>query len=416
MLGTVPAAQFPALTGDVVTTAGSLTTTISGLALSKLATQATQTVLGNGAGSTTTPVALAITSATGLIADATTLKNTFAIGLSGGQTVIGDTLTTGNLTLRSNGADLTTGKTIFGTTSLMYFDTSTTQLAIGNSAPPAGYLLALNKNVNGSSAAIYISNPSAGGSASSSVAVGQSSTNPIGGGLMAMYMLGSGFTTSGPYVAGSGILELFGGTGNMGYSILQANGDHVWMTTASKTERLRVANNGTITAMNSPYVSFTSATTKIAQTAGTVMEFGATPPAQVSAAGSKLDAYKWDAVTPVLTGGVNVTTATGYNFADFEAPTITSASATTVAIASTVTIKAAPIAGGSVTCTECDALWVQAGASRFDGGISRIGNSFATPGSGVIVTTDAPTGVVSLSLKYININVAGTATYILALQ
>jgi hypothetical protein len=50
--------QRSALTGDVTASAGSNTTAISGLALSKLATQSDQTVVGNNAGSSAVPTAL----------------------------------------------------------------------------------------------------------------------------------------------------------------------------------------------------------------------------------------------------------------------------------------------------------------------------------------------------------------------
>lgn len=193
-------------------------------------------------------------------------------GKSGGQTVIGDTLTTGNLTLRSNSADLTTGKTIFGTTSLMYFDTSTTQLAIGNSAPPTGYLLALNKNVNSTASAIYISNPNTAGSAASALQLGQSATNPFGAALMGFYCLGSGYTAAGTYIAGSGLLELFGGTGNMDFSIIQASGDFAFTTTSSHTERLRITNAGVL--------KFGSAS--IVANGSQILTVGATGPAGIA--------------------------------------------------------------------------------------------------------------------------------------
>lgn len=47
---------------------------------------------------------------TGLTATATTLKNDFSTGKSGGLTVVGDTLTTGHLTLRSNNSGVTLGQ------------------------------------------------------------------------------------------------------------------------------------------------------------------------------------------------------------------------------------------------------------------------------------------------------------------
>ena len=70
VVGTLQAAQFPALTGDITTTAGSLATAIgankvttttiaaNAVTLAKLATQADQTVLGNVSGGAAVPVAL----------------------------------------------------------------------------------------------------------------------------------------------------------------------------------------------------------------------------------------------------------------------------------------------------------------------------------------------------------------------
>lgn len=57
ILGVQPAANFPALTGDCTTSAGSLSVACSGLALSKLAVQANQTFLCNVAGSSASPTA-----------------------------------------------------------------------------------------------------------------------------------------------------------------------------------------------------------------------------------------------------------------------------------------------------------------------------------------------------------------------
>lgn len=65
LTGTIQAAQFPALTGDVTTTAGSLATTISANAvtLAKLATLAPNSVIGNATGSTATPTAVSMVTA-----------------------------------------------------------------------------------------------------------------------------------------------------------------------------------------------------------------------------------------------------------------------------------------------------------------------------------------------------------------
>jgi len=65
LTGTLQAAQFPALTGDVTTTAGALGTTIAANAvtLGKLATLAANSVIGNPTGSTATPIAVSMVTA-----------------------------------------------------------------------------------------------------------------------------------------------------------------------------------------------------------------------------------------------------------------------------------------------------------------------------------------------------------------
>jgi hypothetical protein len=64
LTGTLPAAQFPALTGDVTTSAGSLATTIApgAVTLAKMATLAANTVIGNSSGSAATPTAVSTVS------------------------------------------------------------------------------------------------------------------------------------------------------------------------------------------------------------------------------------------------------------------------------------------------------------------------------------------------------------------
>jgi hypothetical protein len=78
LTGTLQAAQFPALTGDVTTTAGALGTTIAANAvtLGKLATLAANSVIGNATGSTATPTAVSmLTTAT---ASAVAIRDTNA--------------------------------------------------------------------------------------------------------------------------------------------------------------------------------------------------------------------------------------------------------------------------------------------------------------------------------------------------
>lgn len=62
LTGTLQAAQFPALTGDVTTSAGSLATTIANAAVSlaKMANLAANSIIGNNTGSPATPLALTV--------------------------------------------------------------------------------------------------------------------------------------------------------------------------------------------------------------------------------------------------------------------------------------------------------------------------------------------------------------------
>lgn len=117
----------------------------------------------------------------------------------------------------------------------------------------------------------------------------------------------------------------------------------------------------------------------------------------ISAAGTVWNGAHFKAGLCNLTGGVNVTTATGLNEVVFERPTITSVSATTVSFAATVSIIGAPIAGGSVTITNAYAFWVQAGTSQFSGSVVVSSAALATTATDgflyVPSCAGAPTGV-----------------------
>lgn len=112
----VAAAGITRLTGDVTAGPGSgsqvATIAAGAVTLAKMANLADQTVIGNGSGAAAAPAALALTTANGIVATAGALINTLMIGVTGGQTIFGDTTTTGNLTLRPNKADTTTGRVI----------------------------------------------------------------------------------------------------------------------------------------------------------------------------------------------------------------------------------------------------------------------------------------------------------------
>lgn len=70
------------------------------------------------------------TFSTGLTNAAGTVTNDYGTGKSGGLTVFGDTLTTGNLTLRPNAADTTTGRVIVSGLGLQLPVGSTTNTAV----------------------------------------------------------------------------------------------------------------------------------------------------------------------------------------------------------------------------------------------------------------------------------------------
>jgi hypothetical protein len=130
LTGTLPAAQFPALTGDVTTSAGSLATTIAPAAvtLAKMATLPANTVIGNATGSVATPTAVSMVSSptpsTAMIRDANAnvQVNNIVENLTTTPTSAG-TLT---LTSASSGVQQFTGST----THTMVMPNATT-LAVG---------------------------------------------------------------------------------------------------------------------------------------------------------------------------------------------------------------------------------------------------------------------------------------------
>jgi hypothetical protein len=395
--GTNTGDQTITLTGNVTGSgSGSFATTIAAgvVTLAMNASLADQTIMGNGSGGSASPVGLIVSTAGGLAATATTLKTTLSTGLSGGQALYGDTLTTGNITIRPNFANATTGQVVFAAATEMLYDVATHSLR-GNTATAANPTYAF---INATNTGMYYNGSTA---VSISVAGTQAAS----------------FTTTTltvPVSVNFGASDANIQRQSNGIVILSSNAAGFVVAQTLATNRMAILTAGSFDTENCPWMSF-SAGSRITPTAGTIMHFGLTPTTQTAAAGTVLDAYKWAAATATFTTAVNITTATGVNFIDIEAPTYTNASASAVTIAATMTIKAAPIAAGSLTITQPLAFWVQGGLSQFDGGIS-IGNSLATPGSGVIVTTDAPTAAVSLSLKYINMQVGGVTTYVLALQ
>lgn len=105
-----------------------------------------------------------------------------------------------------------------------------------------------------------------------------------------------------------------------------------------------------------------------------------------SGASATLDVFSYPATTVTITGGTNITTAAGFNYASLARPTYTDGSAVTITNAATWTVLGCPTAAGSVTITNCYAEWVQQGISRFDGDLNL--TSTMTLGSGTLAANN----------------------------
>lgn len=233
-----PAAGGTGTVTSVAPTPGGLLAVAGSPAVSPtigIAAMPNQTVIGNGSGASAVPVTLVISAATGLIADATTLKNTLTQGVNGGQTIIGGGLTTENVTLRPNAADTTTGAVIL----------LGGKLQVGALANPfATTPWILRSAATNSNMALVLVNPSTGTGGQVSFLLANADALNTGSGGMSLNS--TGFTTSGNSTAGTIIVNVASGTGNMIHRITQAAGDHIWETGVGNTERLRLSNAGVL--------------------------------------------------------------------------------------------------------------------------------------------------------------------------
>jgi hypothetical protein len=222
------------------------------VALTKLATQADQTIAGNGSGGAASPVALDISASdAGLLATSTTLKNRLTIGKSGGQTLIFDTASGGVGTVTTT-SHATKGVLTFGSASFgMSWNEANTSALGGN------YILALGTATQGFAGATLSAGGSRAGEAgpwfwnSSSSTVAQTSVfagqSAAGSGRYArLFQLGTGFTPSGVLITDSGGLEHAGNAGNLVIAKVGSAGDIVLATTASRTAQFTVENAGTL--------------------------------------------------------------------------------------------------------------------------------------------------------------------------
>jgi hypothetical protein len=179
------------------------------------------------------------TVSTGLTLSSGTLTNNLSTGVSGGQSVVGGTAASENLTLSST-AHATKGKLILGS-STYYFDETLGQLVLGNAAAPNNSTIVANRSVNSSHYNVF-ANANASGNALTAIVAGNAVD--LSGSSVAFFQYGTGYTTAGLQVANAGEVVKFGGSANLLYSVAQAAGDHVFTTTTSRTERFRITTGG----------------------------------------------------------------------------------------------------------------------------------------------------------------------------
>ena len=113
-----------------------------------------------------------------------------------------------------------------------------------------------------------------------------------------------------------------------------------------------------------------------------------------TSAGMLYSAINVPSHTVTVTGTTQVTSV-GPSALSLAIVTVTDASAVTIDTAATLYIAGAVAQAGSATITNTYALWIDAGASRFDGVITQITNAIgtaATPGCSLVNTTDAANG------------------------
>lgn len=149
-----------------------------------------------------------------------------------------------------------------------------------------------------------------------------------------------------------------------------------------------------------------------AQIAGVRM-FGVGRGSQASSASATLNAIDIPAFTVSVTGSTNITTAAGFNYTLMGQPTYSAASALAITNAATLAIANAPVGAGAgpATITNAYALWVQGGATRFDGReINTTAGAASAPALLLSGTPFAGTGTTSLPLLYVNDSAATAST------
>lgn len=219
--GTLQAAQEPAHTGDVTNSAGSLALTISNNAvtLAKLATQAANTVLGNGTAGSAVPTALSMPNCAGAATCA--LQWTAATGFVNNTSIVATTNAnlTGPITSSGNATSIASQT---GTGTKFVVDTSPT-LVTPNIGVANGTSLALSGCTIGSNVFCAGSGTPATISTAGLVTIANATANTVGltdGALQVTGGISSGSNISGKFLTGrvdtvfnsQGQINAFGGT------------------------------------------------------------------------------------------------------------------------------------------------------------------------------------------------------------
>lgn len=169
--------------------------------------------------------------------------NNLITGLAGGQTVIGGTAASEGITFSST-SNATKGAFTFGSSSLVVINeavTTATGTVLNVGGGSTGITEPVKFSVNGAGTYITVmQNLNTGTVGQAALGVYNSSLDGV-----SLVMHGTGFTTSGLRAANVAMLNQRRAA-NMVYSIFAATGDHVFATTTSITERLRITTAGAL--------------------------------------------------------------------------------------------------------------------------------------------------------------------------
>lgn len=263
-----------AATGAVTFTNTGVTSLVAGAGIGLSAATGAVTITNTAAGGGTVT---SVNAGTGITisgpATDPIVTSKLSVGVAGGQSAFGGTLTTQNLTLRPNAADTTTGLVI--------------AQGLGVQAP------------DGSAA-----------SPSFRVTTDASGMYRDGASRLGLSISGNArytFDNNGNFELRSAALidsiNMMNDIGTFQYGSIKANSTAFSLWSGVGGEFLESLAGATeLHFITSPFISFTNSGTGLTQANGTVMRFGQTPPNVATATGI-VAAYKWDAVTVTFTGG-----------------------------------------------------------------------------------------------------------------